>query len=252
MLAIPLLQLLLHELQVTHLSEVGLAPFVVAGVHVKLVELVPVGGLQVIARHPPDFQARVGDGFPLLQDKGESKLPTSHSSKIASQYTHHRMSFAMLAMPAPASFHKHSGQVFSTLGSCLLPSAVVEIGIKKAGAACLADVFALGVLEGAQEVFEAGVAGVLPVVLDPRSLQEAQLSQPTPLRLLIEGDVRAADLVAVCTKSSLIPCSPQLWDCHWILQGIHYLLPDSCCGSKVISLSYQSRSASSRPDDSAA
>lgn len=64
--------------------------------------------------------------------------------------------------------------------------------------ACLPDVFSLGLLEGDQKVVEAGVAGVLPVVLDARPLQEAQVGQLIPLRLLVEGDVCAADLVVIC------------------------------------------------------
>ena len=55
----------MHQ-RLNYLREIGLTPFIVAGVHVEAVELVPVCGLQVIPRDSPDLQARISDSLPLL------------------------------------------------------------------------------------------------------------------------------------------------------------------------------------------
>lgn len=77
-------------LNLKYLGQVGLAPLVVAGIHVKAVELVPVSGFEVIARNPPYFEARIGDSLPLLQDTISShKLKLLQASNLLLNALHH-------------------------------------------------------------------------------------------------------------------------------------------------------------------
>ncbi len=62
-------------------------------------------------------------------------------------------------------------------------------------AALAADLLALARGEGGQKVLEAGVAGILPVVLNAEPAEEPGRGEALPLVALGEGDVRGRDAV---------------------------------------------------------